>query len=86
MAVQECGATQGLGHTVISRVVCECHEALKCRPTLVAAPDIPVPFAPDTLTMPGHDWMIEDQRFAARRPDVLVYRTEPLYLLTQLIQ
>ncbi len=47
MAVQECGATQGLGHTVISRVVCECQEALKCRPKLVAAPDVPIPFAPE---------------------------------------
>ena len=26
----------------------------------------------------GHLWMIEDQRFAARRPDVLVYQTDIL--------
>ena len=41
-------------------------------------PARPVPFiqriAPDRTT----DYMIQDQRFAARRPDVLVYRSEPL--------
>ena len=47
LVVQECGATGGLGHTVISQVVCRCHDALKCPPELVAAPDVPVPFAPE---------------------------------------
>ena len=44
----------------------------------VSDPARPVPvigFAGDG--MPG-DYMAEDQRFAARRPDVLVYETEPL--------
>lgn len=47
LVIQECGATGGLGHTVISKVVCRCHDALKCPPELVAAPDVPVPFAPE---------------------------------------
>ncbi len=41
-------------------------------------PEKPVPFSAETRTTQGHLWMIEDQRFAASRPDVLVYETEPL--------
>ncbi|MGQ0766978.1 MAG: CocE/NonD family hydrolase [Gemmatimonadota bacterium] len=41
-------------------------------------PARPVPFSAETRTTQGHLWMIEDQRFAAMRPDVLVYETEPL--------
>jgi len=41
-------------------------------------PDKPVPFSAETRTTQGHLWMIEDQRFAATRPDVLVYESEPL--------
>jgi len=41
-------------------------------------PDKPVPFSAETRTTQGHLWMIEDQRFAATRPDVLVYETEVL--------
>ncbi len=44
----------------------------------ISDPDKPVPFTAETRTSQGHLWMIEDQRFAARRPDVLVYQTEPL--------
>jgi putative CocE/NonD family hydrolase len=41
-------------------------------------PARPVPFLGRTaIGMPG-DYMTEDQRFAARRPDVLVYSTAPL--------
>ncbi len=41
-------------------------------------PARPVPFLPDTaIAMPG-DYMTRDQRFAGRRPDVLVYQSEPL--------
>ena len=44
----------------------------------VSDPARPVPFLPETaLGMPG-DYMTRDQRFAARRPDVLLYQTEPL--------
>lgn len=47
LVVQECGAMQGLGDRVISRVCREALGALKCPPKLVAAPDLPVPFAPE---------------------------------------
>ncbi len=41
-------------------------------------PAKPVPWSAETRTTQGHLWMVEDQRFAATRPDVLVYQTEPL--------
>ena len=41
-------------------------------------PDKPVPFSRETRTTQGALWMIEDQRFAATRPDVLVYETDEL--------
>ncbi len=41
-------------------------------------PAKPVPFTAEIRTTQGHLWIIEDQRFAATRPDVLVYETEPL--------
>ncbi len=44
----------------------------------VSDPAKPVPFSAEIRTTQGHLWMIEDQRFAATRPDVLVYQTEPL--------
>ncbi len=47
MVVQECGATQGLGDMVISLVVRRRGSALRCPPVLIAAPDVPVPFAPE---------------------------------------
>ena len=47
LVVQECGMTQGLGEMVIARVVQAAFSALKSPPTLVAAPDVPVPFAPE---------------------------------------
>ena len=47
VVVQECGATQGLGDRVIAAVCREALGALKCPPTLVAAPDLPVAFAPE---------------------------------------
>ncbi|MBX7135006.1 MAG: CocE/NonD family hydrolase [Fimbriimonadaceae bacterium] len=44
----------------------------------VSDPARPVPFTEQLTTrMPG-DYMIQDQRFAARRPDVLVYQTDVL--------
>jgi len=45
--VQECGAVQGLGDHVIATVCREAPGALKCRPQLIAAPNLPVPFAPE---------------------------------------
>ncbi|MCE5266634.1 MAG: hypothetical protein LLG00_01940 [Planctomycetaceae bacterium] len=47
LVVQECGATQGLGDQIISVVCREAFGALKCPPKLVAAPDLPIPFAPE---------------------------------------
>jgi pyruvate/2-oxoglutarate/acetoin dehydrogenase E1 component len=47
LVVQESGATQGLGDRVISGVCREALAALKCPPQLIAAPDLPVPFAPE---------------------------------------
>ena len=44
----------------------------------VSDPEKPVPFSSEIRTTQGHLWMIEDQRFAATRPDVLVYQTDPL--------
>jgi putative CocE/NonD family hydrolase len=41
-------------------------------------PAKPVPFSSEIRTTNGHLWMIEDQRFAATRPDVLVYESDPL--------
>lgn len=41
-------------------------------------PAKPVPYTQEISQRWGRDYMAEDQRFAARRPDVLVYQTEPL--------
>lgn len=44
----------------------------------ISDPDKPVPFSTEMRTSQGHLWMVEDQRFAATRPDVLVYQTDVL--------
>ncbi len=44
----------------------------------ISDPSKPVPFSIETRTTQGHLWMVEDQRFAASRPDVLVYQSEVL--------
>lgn len=44
----------------------------------LADPNKPVPYLGPVTTGVRFDYMTEDQRFAATRPDVLVYRTEPL--------
>ena len=41
-------------------------------------PAKPVPFTGTIAIGMSPEYMVEDQRFAARRPDVLAYRTEPL--------
>lgn len=41
-------------------------------------PAKPVPFQDETHNGMDARYMVEDQRFAARRPDVLAYQTEPL--------
>jgi putative CocE/NonD family hydrolase len=44
----------------------------------VSDPAKPVPYTADLASGWSATYMTEDQRFAARRPDVLVYRSEPL--------
>jgi putative CocE/NonD family hydrolase len=44
----------------------------------VSDPNRPVPYIPNPGTGMKRDYMTEDQRFAATRPDVLVYQTPPL--------
>ena len=44
----------------------------------VSDPAKPVPFIEDTSIGMTTEYMVDDQRFAGRRPDVLVYQTEPL--------
>ena len=41
-------------------------------------PGKPVPFIEETSIDMAAEYMVADQRFAARRPDVLSYQTEPL--------
>jgi putative CocE/NonD family hydrolase len=44
----------------------------------VSDPWKPVPYTAEIRTIEGHLFMVEDQRFAWTRPDVLYYQTEPL--------
>ncbi len=44
----------------------------------VSDPRKPVPYTAEITQWYDPGFMVEDQRFAARRPDVLVYRTPPL--------
>jgi hypothetical protein len=44
----------------------------------VSDPAKPVPYTAEITQWYDPGFMVEDQRFAARRPDVLVYRTAPL--------
>jgi len=44
----------------------------------VSDPDSPVPSQDGVMTSRSREYMIDDQRFASRRPDVRVFKTEPL--------
>ncbi len=44
----------------------------------VSDPAKPVPFTPEVTGRMTYSYMVEDQRFAASRTDVLTYETEPL--------
>ena len=44
----------------------------------VSDPNHPVPFVGYTTDTVPQRYMVDDQRFASYRPDVLVYQTEPL--------
>lgn len=41
-------------------------------------PANPVPWSAEKRTSQGHLWMVEDQRFVAERPDMLVYQSDIL--------
>jgi 2-oxoisovalerate dehydrogenase E1 component len=47
LVVQEAAATQGLGNQIIALVCREAMRSLRVAPKLIAAPDLPVPFAPE---------------------------------------
>jgi predicted acyl esterase len=44
----------------------------------ISDPRKPVPYTAEVTPIEGHVFMVEDQRFVAGRPDVLVYETAPL--------
>lgn len=46
--------------------------------SFLSDPSKPVPYTTEITTRWAKNSMVEDQRFAARRPDVLVFQTEPL--------
>lgn len=46
--------------------------------SFISDPNKPVPYTAETRTSQGHLWMVEDQRFASQRPDVLVFETDVL--------
>ena len=46
--------------------------------SFLSDPNKPVPYTSEIRTTQGHLWVIEDQRFAASRPDVLTYQTDVL--------
>jgi putative CocE/NonD family hydrolase len=46
--------------------------------SFISDPNKPVPYTAEIRTSQGHLWMVEDQRFAAQRPDILVYQTDIL--------
>src|SRR5205814_6634171 len=46
--------------------------------TYVSDPANPVPYQDGTIRTRTREYMIDDQRFASARPDVLTYQTEPL--------
>lgn len=52
--------------------------ATQTRDEYVSDPNKPVPYIAHVSFAVRPDYMTEDQRFAATRPDVLVYKTEPL--------
>jgi 2-oxoisovalerate dehydrogenase E1 component len=50
LVVQEAGQTRGLGDRIIALAAGECFSALRCGPRLLAAPDVPMPFAAELET------------------------------------
>jgi len=52
--------------------------ARRAMDSYISDPGKPVPFSTEIVTKPGYTWMINDQRYASTRPDVLTYKTEVL--------
>lgn len=52
--------------------------ASDCFAEYVSDPNKPVPFINKTAIGMTREYMVDDQRFAASRPDVVVFQTEPL--------
>ncbi len=50
----------------------------KAADTYISDPAKPVPYTEDVHLSRTREYMCDDQRFAARRPDVLVYETAPM--------
>ncbi len=48
------------------------------REEFISDPNKPVPYSQNLSPSRVKDWLAEDQRFAAMRPDVIVYESEPL--------
>ncbi len=66
------------GCVQVSRTLRRCDDPRGAIDEYVSDPSNPVPYTQKiTLNYP-RDFMTEDQRFAATRPDVLTYQTEPL--------
>jgi putative CocE/NonD family hydrolase len=53
-------------------------ESKQAADSYTSDPDNPVPWSSRIQLRQGHLWMVEDQRFASRRPDVLVYQSDVL--------
>jgi hypothetical protein len=53
-------------------------DAAEASDQYVSDPNKPVPFVSYPSTSVPQEYMVADQRFAASRPDVVVYQTEPL--------
>lgn len=53
-------------------------DAKKGKTTWISDPNKPVPYTEDVHESRTREYMTDDQRFAARRPDVLVFETEIL--------
>lgn len=62
LVVQESGAAQGLGDRWVSLCAREAWAELCCPPRLLAAPDVPVPFAPEleSFHRPNHERILSD--------------------------
>ena len=70
----------GSGKTTVLRMIAgfEPPTEADASDTCDSDPRRPVPFIEDVEIGMSREYMVADQRFASRRPDVLAYRTEPL--------